>query len=261
LKKGIFLGLTFILAFVLSGCFNTQSVISYEFYSQSAPASLVHLYVSIKSISADKVVTTYLDDKKMDLVSQKPQELISNIGIKVPVSIHSLKFLISPIATAVYTDGSTKTFHVATNVTTDFYGYSTQQMEKAPLKINGVGQSKTALILWNLSNFSTSSTLSSFLDGEAFDKDKMVELTVKYKVPLSGTYFAKISDSMKTFEFTKRCDESNYDQINDEYDFTLYPFRSPVDTYQAILSISTATQTVVSTEVNIGSTDITITLP
>jgi hypothetical protein len=255
-----------VLAFILSGCFNTQSMVSYEFNSQSTPASVLHVYVSIKSITTGDMITTYPSHEKVDLVSNDAQTLISNIGVNVPFSIDHVKFSLDPTATVVYTDDVatvTRTFHIsnASDVESYFYSYSTQQFEKAPFKINSVGQNKIIMVLWNLSNFSTPSTTNLALNGISLDKDELVKLKMKYKAPFNGPYFAKVTDAMNTFEFTKRCGEDNYDTLNGEYVFTLYPFSSPASTYKANVSVNTATQTLASTEINIGSDNIALTLP
>ncbi len=269
MKKVTILGgvaiLLLVMIIALSGCFNTQSTLAYDFYSQSTPASVLHVYISIISIRADEInnTTTFPTPRKIDLVSNDVQKIVPNIGVTAPLSISHLKFVVNPVATVVYATSNasiTKTFNIS-NTTVDFYGYSTQQMEKSSFKINGVGQNKSALIVWDLSNFSSPSTTNITLKGMAFDEDGLIKLSVKYKAPFDKVYFAKISDVPNTFEFSKKCDEDNYDRLNDEYKFILYPFRSPASTYQANLSINTATQTLVSTEISIGSSDITITLP
>ncbi len=273
MRKLTSVGLLFIvlvLAVVLSGCFNTPSMLSYEFYSQSTPASVTHVYVKVETIEAANIVTTYNVDKTVDLVRSAPEAIVSNVAVsKPPLSIPYLRFTFGPVATVVYSDTSsdtvaTMTFKLKTS-TVYFYNYSTQQMQRAPLKINGMGQNKIALVMWNLSEFSTPSTKIVAIDGQAFEKDELLKVNVKYKVPMNGVYYASISDSMNpltaTYKFTKKCAESNYNQLNNEYEFLLYAFKAPVSTYMANINVSTATQTVASTEISLGSADISVVLP
>ncbi len=266
MRKITFLIVSFALtAFVLSGCFNTQSVVSYEFYSQSTPASLLHVYVKVKTIRAGNLETEY--NKDVDLVSNLPTPVANNIGVNVPFDVDAIEFSVLPTATVVYTNGATtitKVFQIsnASDVKAYFYDYSNQRFEKSDFSIGSVGQNKTIMVLWNLSDFSTPDNSKTSLNAISLDSDKLVRLKVEYKAPRNGTYFAEVSDGMNTFTFTKRCREDNYDFQNEAYTFVLYPFCAPVQGgYSANVSINNATQTVASTEISISSSNLKIVLP
>ncbi len=77
----MFLSVLLMLTLIVSGCFNTQSMLTYEFYSQSTPASVVHVYVKVESIVAGKTVATYNVNKVVDLADNSPQTIVSNVAV------------------------------------------------------------------------------------------------------------------------------------------------------------------------------------
>lgn len=241
---------------VLSGCFNMQSTLSYEYYSESTPASLVHIYVVVKSVTANNNVAIMTNlNIPIDLVTETPRSLANDIGLtNDQITVNSLSLSLGPVATLVYQNNATVTVKIATPDNILFYGYSNQQEEEQPMKITGKGLHKTALVLWNLSDLATISTTNVWKPrGKAFDKDNLIKVDIRYHTTTISTYTAEISDGLNSFTFNKL---GYYDSLNERYDFEMYPFKSPTPNgYVADISIKTATQTVASTTVNIYDKD------
>ena len=244
---------------VLSGCFNMQSTLSYEYYSEFTPASLSHVYVTIKSITANNNVAVTNLNIPIDLVTETPRSLANDIGLtNDQITVSSLSFSFGPVATLVYQSNATATVKIATPDNILFYGYSNQQEEEQPMQITGKGLHKTALILWNLSDLATISTTNVWKPRvKAFDKDSLVKIDIRYHTTITGTYTAEISDGLNSFTFNKL---GYYDPLNERYDFEMYPFKSPIPNsyYTAYVSIKTSTQTVASTTVNVYDKDVTV---
>ncbi len=244
---------------ILSGCFNMQSTLSYEYYSESKPASVLHVYVTIKSITANNNVAFTKLNKPVDLVTESSQPLVNDISLNNgQITIGSLSIELGSVATIVYKN-ATVVMKIATPDKVLFYSFSTQQVEKHPLQITGSGLHKTAFILWNLSDLATISTANVWKPrAKAFDRDDLVKVDVHYPTTAVGTYTAEISDGLNYFTFNKL---GYYDPLNERYDFELYPYKSPISNgYTAYISIKTSTQTVASTTVSICDKDVTVEL-
>ncbi len=260
------------LALVLSGCFKMQTTISFDSYIQATPfSSISHVFILINSINAnnDSIGAQNLN-LKYDLVPSlnstnsfyvaTPIPSLQNLVFNGngPFSINSFSMNIGPVATVVLGNGAQYVVPVATNLTIPFYSYSTQSMQQAPLQISS-GQNKTALILWNLSNLSTSTNSVQSISAMGFDMSNLITLNIIYKasnVPLSdpslyanGLYpsyrFAQLYDSLaysnRTYDFTA---QGYWNTLNDAYYFTFYPFAAPTSNgYQASFSIQSATET------------------
>jgi len=260
------------LALILSGCFPMHTTISFNSYIQATPfSSISHVYIFVKSINANNnSIGSPSYNQKLDLVpslnatgsfyTATPIPGLQNMAFNGngPFSINSLSINIGPQATIVLGNGVQYVVPVATTITVPFYSYSTQSMQQAPLTINQ-GQNKAALILWNLSNLSTSTTSVLNLTAMGFDMSNLITFNIIYKasnVPLSdpelytdNVYpayrFAQIYDSLapanKTYSFTA---QGYWNTLTDAYDFTLYPFAAPTSNgYTASFSIQSATET------------------
>ncbi len=250
----------FLTALVLSGCFNMQSTLSYEYYNEFTPASLVHVYVMVKSITANNNVVVTNLNSPIDLVTETPRSLANDIGLNNDqTTVNSLSFSLGPVATLVYQNNATATVKIATPDNIAFYSYSTQQVEEHPMQIMGKGLHKTAFILWNLSNLATTATTNVWKPhAKAFDKDSLVKVDIRYHTTAMGTYTAEISDGLNSFTFNRL---GCYNPLNERYDFKIYPFKSPTPNgYVAYVSIKTSTQTVASTTVNIYDKDVIVEL-
>ncbi len=249
----------FLTALVLSGCFNMQSTLSYEYYNEFTPASLVHVYVMVKSITANNNVMVTNLNSPIDLITEDPKSLANDITLRDDqITVNSLSFELGSIATVVYNNATT-VVKIATPDNIAFYSYSTQQVEEEPMQIMGKGLHKTAFILWNLSDLATTSTTNVWKPhAKAFDKDSLVKVDIRYHTTATGTYTAEISDGLNSFTFNRL---GCYDPLNERYDFKIYPFKSPTPNgYVAHVSIKTSTQTVASTTVNIYDKDVIVEL-
>ncbi len=260
------------LALVLSGCFKMQTTISFDSYIQTTPfSSISHVFILINSINANNNSVGNLNlNLKYDLVPSlnstnsfyvaTPIPSLQNLAFSGngPFSINSFSMNIGPVATVVLGNGTQYVLPVATNLTIPFYSYSTQSMQQSPLQINS-GQNKTALILWNLSNLSTSTNSVQNINAMGFDMSNLITLNIIYKasnVTLSdpelytdGIYpsyrFAQLYDTLthynSTYDFTA---QGYWNTLNDAYDFTFYPFAAPTSNgYTASFSIQSATET------------------
>ncbi len=253
---------------VLSGCFQTQTTLSYFFYNEATPpASIAHVYVYLKTITANSVKSTI--DSKVDLISNPVNsspndpnaglnEIQQAISLNGQTTLSSLNLDLGPVATITYDDGTTKTVNVATSVTADFYGYSSQQYQLQPMTILN-GSNKSAIVLWNLSDFSSPLNVSFWNPQiRAFDRDSLVQL--KIDLPnndVTGYYTARVSDLAPTYTFTTNGYLNN---VQTTYNFYLYPFALS-NGYRANVTVSTATETVNSTIITITSSPITLDVP
>ncbi|BBJ27914.1 hypothetical protein [Athalassotoga saccharophila] len=267
------------LSLILSGCFQTQSTtISYQTYIQTTPFSSVnHIEIFIKSINANgnTVLLSSIYNREYDLVPPlngtgnfyiaRPIDGLQGLSINgnPPFIINSLLINIGPVATIVLGNGNEYTVPVSTSVSVPFYSYSLQKMQVAPLQINN-GQNKAALILWNLSNLSTSATAPITLSAIGLDMSQVVPLYITHGISsdpglYGGFYrYASVSDFSKTYTFTS---QGYWNTLNDTYDFTLYPFVAPTSQgYKATISINSATQTIVSSSVTINSSTLSLNL-
>ncbi|MGC8611340.1 MAG: hypothetical protein ACP5LR_02560 [Athalassotoga sp.] len=270
------------LSLILSGCFQTQSTtISYRTYIQATPFSSVnHINIFIKSIDAmnangNTVILSSVYNRVYDLVP--PLNGTANFYVANPIDglqglafngnppfiLNSLLINIGPVATVILGNGQQYTIPVSTSVNVPFYSYNLQKMQVTPLQIN-YGQNKTALILWNLSNLSTSATAPVTLSAIGLDMSQIVPLYVTHGTSsdpelYGGLYrYASVSDFSHTYTFTA---QGYWNTLNNTYDFTLYPFTSPTSQgYPAIVSIKSATETIATSNVTINSSSISLNL-
>lgn len=262
---------------VLSGCFQTQTTLSYDSYIQATPfSSITHIFIFLKSITANY---TYINsgitqnsssisayNQLYDLVPPvnsgyyvyKP---ISQEGITLsgnpPFSINSLSINIGPDATIVLGNGLQYTVPVSQNITVPFYTYNLG-FYKSPLQMV-LGSNKTALILWNLSNLSTSTNSTISLSASGLDMTNLTTLNILYAASnvtttdpylyTDGVYpeyrYAELSAfGNNAYTFTA---QGYWNTLTKAYGFTFYPFASQVpsvqQSYQANYYINSATET------------------
>lgn len=247
-------------ALVLSGCFPMQTTLSYFFYNEATPpASIAHVDVYLKTINANSVVSTTINSE-VDLVSNDLNQIQQAISLNTDsaINISSLTFSLGPVATVVYDDGTTRTLDIATSVTANFYGYSSQQYQAQPMTILK-GSNKSAVVLWNLSALSTPLNLTFWTpQARVFDRDSLVKLEINLPYSETNYYTASVSDFGSSYAFTAN---GYLDALGDTYEFVLYPFKAPTSNgYTANVTVNTATDTVNSTTITINTDPITINL-
>ncbi len=239
------------------------TTISYDTYNQATPfSSITHVYVFLKSITANGVAMNSMYNAPLDLVSQQIQPINNLQSISIENQsylIPSFSINIGPTATIVLGNGSQFTVPVSTSITVPVYAYN-NLMVSQPFQISK-GQNKTVLILWNLSELSTSSTTLSKISARGFDRNALLTLNaVHFSLTQDpGVYrFAQISDFASSYAFTA---QAYWNSVNDAFNFTLYPFKAITSLgYKANISIQSATQTIVSTTITINASNISLTL-